>query len=1168
MAEPNRTGRLKKLAALAGIAVFCVPAVARGVASPGPSPTTAAPATASAQQIATLEAASGRVVIIRLGKTEQLTPSMPLELDDILITKQGRATVRFNSDGTVLRVGPDSRVQINESAGQRDIKLFFGRLWAHVVRFKEQTTRFATSSTIAAIRGTELSFAVAADGDETRMAVLEGRVEATTNTGSVTLEAGEAAVGKKGMVPARSARVRPQDAVQWALYYQPVLFTHPGELGEGQAWQAKVRESVEAYRKGDLGTALDSLEGVPVKDIRDARFFTYRSSLLLAAGSVEQAREDIDTALGLAPNSAEALALQVIMAVADNRIDRALPIADRAVSTGPRSAAALVAQSYARQAKFDLAGARESLEKAVQLAPNDALAWARLAEVRSSLGYLSQALVAAQKAVALEPNLSRTQTVLGFAYLSRVQTREAKAAFQKAISFDQDDPLPRLGLGLAKIREGDLNDGTRELEVAVGLDPGQALVRSYLGKAYFEAKRNNMDEREYDVAKSLDPHDPTPWLYDAIAKQTTNRPVEALESVEKAIELNDNRAVYRSRLMLDSDLAARSASLGRVFSDLGFQDLALVEGWKSVNIDPSNFSAHRLLADSYAVLPRHEIARVSELFQSQMLQPLNFTPIQPRLGESNLLLIASQGPGVLAFNEFNPLFNRDQANVQADFMGGSDSTAGGDVIISGITKKFSYSVGYSGFKTDGFRENNSQDDKIADGFLQAVLSPSTSLQAEVRYRGLKTGDLGLHFFEDDYSRYQSETDTLTNARIGLRQDLGPGTVLLASYMHADKEIDFALPDPDLGQRFAVGRKEKSDSGEGQVQARGPALKLVAGAGYFDIRSNEIDTFALEDPALGFTDITTGDSTTRHTNLYAYLYWSFHANLTLTLGASEDRYDEDGTFFENYQTPDVPGEPFPIEPPPVLGKKDQFNPKVGLTWNLGSGTTLRGAWFRALKRTLITDQTLEPTQVAGFNQFYDDPSATKSDVWGAALDQRFDSRLFGGLEYTARDLTIPHLLLENGVTWTVADKPGNEKMARAYLFAAPARWLGLAAEYQYEDFERDPELYLSYSKAKTQRVPLSVRFFLPSGFGAMVGGTYLMQDGEFRPANGLEFLPGSRSFWVLDGAVRYVLPKRYGYIVAGVNNLTDEKSTYEATDSKNLGIRPGRVVYTRIVVAFP
>jgi hypothetical protein len=253
---------------------------------------------------------------------------------------------------------------------------------------------------------------------------------------------------------------------------------------------------------------------------------------------------------------------------------------------------------------------------------------------------------------------------------------------------------------------------------------------------------------------------------------------------------------------------------------------------------------------------------------------------------------------------------------------------------------------------------------------------------------------------------------------------------------------------------------------------------------------------------------------------------------------------------------------------VLGEKNQFNPKAGLSWSLKSGTTLRGAWFRTLKRTLVTDQTLEPTQVAGFNQFFDDPSATRSEVWGAAVDQRFGKKAFGGFAYSERDLTIPQLLLEDGVTWTLSEKPGEERLARAYLFGAPHPWLTLGAEYAYEEFELDPELFFSFSTVKTHRVPLSVRFFHPSGLSAYVGATYLKQEGEFRPAAEFDFVPGDRSFWVVDAGLRYRLPKRYGFVVAGVNNLTDETSTYEATDSKNLSIRPGRVVYARVVLAFP
>jgi len=47
--------------------------------------------------------------------------------------------------------------------------------------------------------------------------------------------------------------------------------------------------------------------------------------------------------------------------------------------------------------------------------------------------------------------------------------------------------------------------------------------------------------------------------------------VEALQDLQKSIELNDNRAPYRSCLLLDEDLAARSASLAQIYYDLEFQ---------------------------------------------------------------------------------------------------------------------------------------------------------------------------------------------------------------------------------------------------------------------------------------------------------------------------------------------------------------------------------------------------------------------------------------------------------------------------------------------------------------------------------------------------------------------------------------------------------------------
>ena len=172
--------------------------------------------------------------------------------------------------------------------------------------------------------------------------------------------------------------------------------------------------------------------------------------------------------------------------------------------------------------------------------------------------------------------------------------------------------------------------------------------------------------------------------------------------MQTSIALNDNRAVYRSRLLLDEDLAARSASLARIYSDLGFQPLPWwKDGDRSMPI-PSNFSAHRFLSDSYSALPRHEIARVSELLQSQLLQPINITPLQPHLAQSNLFILSGAGPSEPSFNEFNPLFNRDRITLQASGIVGGNSTLGDEVVLAGIWGQASYSVGQFHYETRWF----------------------------------------------------------------------------------------------------------------------------------------------------------------------------------------------------------------------------------------------------------------------------------------------------------------------------------------------------------------------------------------------------------------------------------------------------------------------------------
>ena len=717
-----------------------------------------------------------------------------------------------------------------------------------------------------------------------------------------------------------------------------------------------------------------------------------------------------------------------------------------------------------------------------------------------------------------------------------METEKARAAFEKAIALDQADPLPRLGMGLAIIRDGDVTAGSRELEIAASLDPNNSLIRSYLGKAYYEEKRGELDEREFDMAKQLDPNDPTPWFYSAIAKQTTNRPVEALRDMQKAIELNDNRAVYRSKLLLDTDLAARSASQARIYSDLGFQQLALTEGWKSITTDPTNYSAHRFLADSYSALPRHEIARVSELLQSQLLQPLNMTPIQPRLAESNLFLISAGGPGSLSFNEFNPLFNRNGVTVQANGLVGENDTGAVEGVISGIAGIGSYSIGYTHFETDGFRENADQDDDILNVFLQVELSPKTSIQAEFRDRKFDAGDIHLRFFPEDFFPDQRNLQETVSIRYGIRHSITPNSILLGSfiYQNADDTLREELSDLDF-----IG-SERSFGSELQHLFRSRFFNLTSGFGYFDLDGDISITsggFDLTDP------IPTG---LKHVNVYTYGYINLLKSVTITIGASFDS-----------TSGDQPG-----------AGDEFFNPKFGITWEPIPGTTLRAAVFRVLKRTLITDQTLEPTQVAGFNQFFDDANLTEGWRYGGAIDQKFTTNIFGGVEFSKRELEVPFLDFTDPDNPTDSKADWDEYLGRAYLFWAPHAWFSLRAEYLYEQFKRADELPEGVTKLHTHRVPLGVNFFHPSGFSAGLTTTYWNQHGDFQSLLTGELRSGSDDFWLVDTAINYRMPKRYGFITVGVTNLFDKEFMFFDDTNNNTIIQPDRTVFGRVTLALP
>ncbi len=888
---------------------------------------------------------------------------------------------------------------------------------------------------------------------------------------------------------------------------------------------------------------------------------TQAALLYLVQGRVAEARQALEHALALDPGYAPAHGLRSNIALVRNEKELAHQAALQAIAANPSSASAYLDLSLTKQADFRLEEALQAARKAVELDPENPQAMIQVSRLLFGLGRLSEALSMAEEArrrALQDPLITSTW---GFLLLTQVKVQEALAAFDQAIEQDSTRGEPHLGRGLALFRQGKTEEAVQEMWMATLLEPKVSLFWSYLGKALYEVKRYPMEIDPLAIAKRLDANDPTPWLYDAIRKQSINRPVEALEDLQRSIELNDNRAVYRSRFLLDEDLAARGATLARVYDELGFQQLALVEGWRAAIEDPSNYSAHRFLSDSYAALPRHEVARVSELLQSQLLQPISMTPVQPQLAESNLFILDGAGPQQPSLNEYNPLFVRDRVALLASGTVGEKDTLGDEAILSGVWGKVSYSLGQFHHETNGFRKNNDQNQDIYNAFVQASLTPNTSVQAEFRYKDFERGDLPLRFEFDQNNFFQDrkQDDETKSIRLGLHHAFAPDSHLIASGIYRNLDVDTrlcAMPLVSgvcpLPSTFVT----DTDGFMGEIQHlfRWGRVHLTSGVGHFD--GNRTDNFKL--PSLGFSTATEDDS--RHTNLYLYSMINLPHNVTWTLGGSGDffkvttRNKEDGR---------------------ILGtlERNQFNPKFGMTWNPFPNTTLRGAVFKVVKRSLLSDQTIEPTHVAGFNQFFDtDANGATSWRYGAAVDQKFSTVLSGGVELSRRDIEMPFVAPQPDGTQQFPEADWQEDLGRAYLYWTPHSWLAVSAEYQYERFRRRDKLFgeEGIAKSYTHRVPLGINLFHPSGLRARLKTTYVDQVGDFVNvrSTSLDVLRhGSDQFWVVDASIGYRLPDRRGLFTLDVRNLFDNQFRFQDTNPRSPTVAPERQVLVRFTLAF-
>ena len=243
----------------------------------------------------------------------------------VRLRAKSRAVLQLPNE-TLIHLDEGSVVTLRAIEREKPAWLDLLRGTLHIISRVPRALNIRTPFVNAGTEGTE--FALQVGNAETALWVYEGRVRFSNTLGQLVIASGEAAAAAPGRAPERRIVIKPRRAVEWALYYPPLLDTRPKRYPE------RLRAALFAYRQNDFPAAFARLEAVPPED-HTQRFFTLRAGLLLSVGRVAEAERDIATALKGNSKEGTALALRAVIAVVRNETDEALRFAQEAVAAEP-----------------------------------------------------------------------------------------------------------------------------------------------------------------------------------------------------------------------------------------------------------------------------------------------------------------------------------------------------------------------------------------------------------------------------------------------------------------------------------------------------------------------------------------------------------------------------------------------------------------------------------------------------------------------------------------------------------------------------------------------------------------------------------------------------------------------------------------------------------------
>lgn len=787
--------------------------------------------------------------------------------DKIRVLEQ-RAAIRLANE-TIVRLRENSVVTL-----MPEDKGFWVELLQGAGHFLSRTPKQLTIKAAylnAAIDGTE--FIVAADGERNRVAVFEGDVRVFNQFGEVRLGEGTetSATATTAPDPARSIRLR--DAAEWILYYPPLII------------QNQANSSVSALiDKERYAEALNQLD----QQTMSAEDATLAASLALISGQPAVADKLLEFALQQNSQLPEANALQALKALTAGDDQAALSQTSALLQTAPENVSVLLAHAYALQSQGKIEEALKINRRALSLTPDNLFILARTAELELSSGNTRAARKLIDRALQKSPNHSRVNTLAGFIALNRFANKEAQTYFRTAINSNDSEPLARLGLALALIQKGKLEQGRAEMEMAVLLDPGSSLLRSYLGKTYAAQDQNDWADTQYQLAKNLDPNDPTPWFYQAHLKHEENKPGEALHLITTAIEKNDNRAVYRSRMLLDSDAAARSANLIGIYRDAGFKETAKVVASTSAFINPGEFAPHHAMVLAFSDDPKAEATRANEALFTQIISPVGAEQLNVGSGKSGLQIPPWLSPVKMGLHEYSGLYTQRGLKGKANSFLGTQGTKGYQWQVSGTAEKVGVNAGQLKYETQGYRPNNDANILLNEINLHIQATPNTKLYIHNSENEKTSGDLGSSVESDLFNETLRRDENERSSIIAIKGELSPSdTVILLNRETQRISQDFsrtALFDPNDFYDIDIHSKGISKEGLGIYLGTRNSINYSISIKHEYHETNEREILEyLDDNILAFESENTGKEISKYNSIFSDILLSPTASLEILTG---------------------------------------------------------------------------------------------------------------------------------------------------------------------------------------------------------------------------------------------------------------------------------------------